>query len=73
MISYGPFWETLKRKGVSSYILITRYGMSSNRFTRMRKGLPLSTTSIDDFCRILDCRVEDILEYIPDQENAAAD
>lgn len=67
MISYGPFWETLKRKGVSSYILITRYGMSSNRFTRMRKGLPLSTTSIDDFCRILDCRVEDILEYRPDE------
>ena len=70
MISYGPFWETLKRKGVSSYILITRYGMSSNRFTRMRKGLPLSTTSIDDFCRILDCRVEDILEFVPDQQGS---
>lgn len=66
MISYQPFWETLKRKGVSTYVLINRYGMSSNRFTRMRKGLPLSTTSIDDFCRILDCRVEDVMEYIPD-------
>jgi len=30
----------------------------------MRKNLPLSTTSIDDFCRILDCRVEDVMEYI---------
>ncbi len=68
MISYAPFWETLKRKGVSTYVLITRYGMSSNRFTRMRKNLPLSTTSLDDFCRILDCRVEDIVEYLPDEQ-----
>lgn len=68
MISYRPFWETLKRKGVSTYVLINHYGMSSNRFTRMRKNLPLSTTSIDDFCRILDCGVEDIMEYIPDEQ-----
>lgn len=67
MISYRPFWETLKRKGVSTYVLITQHGMSSNRFTRMRKNLPLSTTSIDDFCRILDCRVEDIMEYVPEE------
>ncbi len=68
MISYAPFWKTLKRKGVSTYILINRYGMSSNRFTRMRKNQPLSTTSLDDFCRILDCRVEDIVEYLPDEQ-----
>ena len=66
MISYRPFWETLKRKGMSTYVLINRYGMSGNRFTRMRKNLPLSTTSIDDFCRILQCRVEDIMEYVQD-------
>lgn len=67
MISYRPFWETLKRKGVSTYALINHYGMSSNRFTRMRKNLPLSTTSIDDFCRILNCRVEDIMEYVAEE------
>lgn len=64
MISYAPFWDTLKDKGVSTYTLISRYGISSNRFTRMRKGQPLSTVSIDDFCRILHCRVEDIIEYV---------
>lgn len=67
MISYRPFWETLKEKGVSTYVLINQYGISSNRFTRMRKGLPLSTESINDFCRILHCRVEDIIEYIEEE------
>lgn len=64
MISYAPFWRTLKEKGVSTYMLINQYGISSNRFTRMRKGQPLSTESVNDFCRILRCRVEDIMEYV---------
>lgn len=63
MISYEPFWKTLQEKKISTYVLIRQYGISSNRLTRMRKGLPLSTTSIDEFCHILQCRVEDIIKY----------
>ncbi|MCI9465948.1 MAG: helix-turn-helix transcriptional regulator [Ruminiclostridium sp.] len=68
MISYQPFWNTLKERDVSTYTLIKKYNISSNRLTRMRKGLPLSTVSIDEFCRILHCKVEDIIEYVEEQE-----
>ena len=68
MISYQPFWNTLKDRDVSTYTLIKKYNISSNRLTRMRKGLPLSTVSIDEFCRILHCKVEDIIEYVEEQE-----
>ena len=68
MISYQPFWNTLKERDVSTYMLIKKYNISSNRLTRMRKGLPLSTVSIDEFCRILHCNVEDIIEYVEEQE-----
>ena len=68
MISYQPFWNTLKERDVSTYTLIKKYNISSNRLTRMRKGLPLSTVSIDEFCRILHCKVEDISEYVEEQE-----
>ena len=68
MISYQPFWNTLKERDVSAYTLIKKYNISSNRLTRMRKGLPLSTVSIDEFCRILHCNVEDIIEYVEEQE-----
>ncbi len=64
MISYAPFWRTLKEKGVSTYVLINKYNISANRFTRIRKGLPLSTESINEFCQILHCRVEDVIEYV---------
>ncbi len=63
MISYEPFWRTLKASGESTYTLIHRHGISSATLDRMRKGLGISTQKIDDFCRILHCRVEDILEF----------
>ena len=69
MISYAPFWKTLKDKGVSTYALINKYDISSSTIDRMRKGNGISTLKIDDFCRILDCSVSDIIEYKKDEDN----
>lgn len=66
MISYTPFWNTLKAKGITTYALINKYNISSATIDRMKKGGGISTIKIDDFCKILNCRVEDIIEYIPD-------
>ncbi|MBQ9946484.1 MAG: helix-turn-helix domain-containing protein [Clostridia bacterium] len=63
MISYEPFWETLKRRGESTYSLINRYGISSATINRMRKGEGITTQKINDFCKILKCTVSDIIEY----------
>lgn len=66
MISYIPFWSTLKARGESTYTLINKYGISSATIDRIRKGKGISTTKLDDFCRILHCRVEDVIEYKDD-------
>ena len=66
LISYDPFWETLKRLNISTYALITKYNISSATIDRMKKGNGISTMKIDDFCRILDCSVNDIIEYKKD-------
>ena len=63
MISYRPFWETLKKKEITTYALINKYGISSATIDRMKKGKGISTMKIDDFCRILQCEVSDIIEY----------
>lgn len=68
MISYAPFWRTLKKRGISTYALINRHGISSATISRMKKGGGISTLKIDDFCRILGCGVADIIEYLPDGE-----
>lgn len=66
MISYEPFWETLKKKNMSTYILINKYAISSSTINRLRHNKPINTTTIDDLCRILNCYIEDIIKYIPD-------
>lgn len=68
LISYEPFWKTLKRKNISTYMLINKYNISSATIDRMKKGNGISTMKIDDFCRILDCGVSDIIEYLDDDE-----
>ena len=66
MISYAPFWKTLKEKGESTYALINKYNISSSTIDRIRKGGGITTAKIDDLCKILDCKVEDIIEYVKD-------
>ena len=68
MISYAPFWATLKKKKISTYTLINTYHISSATIDRIRKGNGISTMKIDDFCKILQCKVEDIIEYKEDTE-----
>ena len=69
MISYAPFWETLKAKKVTTYALINHHNISSATINRMKQGGGISTMKIDDLCRILDCRVEDIVLYVPDKQD----
>lgn len=61
------FWETLKKKGESTYTLINKHGISSATIDRIRKGNGISTMKIDDLCKILHCRVEDIIEFVEEE------
>lgn len=68
MIIYEPFWKTIKKKGVSTYTLIQQYHISSSTINRMRQNQGISTITINDLCRILNCRVEDILLYVETED-----
>ena len=63
MINYKPFWNTLQKSNESTYTLINRHHISSATIDKLRKNKPLNTTTINDLCRILNCRIEDIAEY----------
>lgn len=69
MISYEPFWETLRGSNNSTYSLINKYHLSSSTIDKLRKNKPLNTTTINDLCRILDCPVESIMVYVPSDKD----
>ena len=69
MICYDPFWETLNRKNISQYRLIRDFGIDNAQLQRLRDNAVVKTSTIDNLCRILECRVEDIMIYRPDQND----
>lgn len=64
MISYEPFYKTLKEKNISTYKLINTYGVSRSLLDRLKHNKPISTVTLNDLCTFLYCRVEDILVYV---------
>lgn len=68
MISYGPLWETMKKQGTTTYILQMKGGISSSTIRRLKAGQSVSTNSLDALCKILDCGLDQIVVYLPDEE-----
>ena len=64
MISYAPFYQTIKEKGVTTYKLVNQYNISRSLLDRLKHNKPITTVTLNDLCRILHCKVEDIVEYI---------
>lgn len=67
MISYKPFYETLKKKNISTYKLVNQFGVSRSLLDRLKHDKPISTVTLNDLCLYLDCGVEDILVYVKDE------
>ena len=64
LIIYNKLWETMKKKNVSQYALIKRYGISTGQLDRLRKNENVSTHTLDLLCSILGCGRGDIAEYV---------
>lgn len=67
MISYAPLWETMKRKNATTYTLQVKGEISSSTVRRLKANESVSTNTLDDLCRILDCELDDIIAYLPDE------
>ena len=66
MISYDRLWITMRSQSVTQYKLIHTFNVSPAQITRLKRNESVSTHTIDMLCRILKCKVEDIMEYIPE-------
>ena len=56
----------MKEKGITQYSLIKHYHVSPGQITRLKRNESVSTHTIDTFCKILHCNVEDIMEFVDD-------
>ncbi len=67
MIVFDRLWGVMKEKGVSTYLLREKCGIDSKTVRRLRSNGNMETKTLNKLCAVLDCRLEDIAEYIPDK------
>ena len=67
MITFEPLWETMKLKGISQYKLIKEYKISTGQLDRLRKNGNVSTYTLSQLCKILECELSDIAKYTADE------
>lgn len=63
MITYEPFYKTLKRRNITEYKLTKQYNISRNTISRIKHGKSISTVTLNRLCVILDCDIEDIISF----------
>ena len=55
-------------KGMTTYTLRVKHGMSHATVQRLQADMPVSTHTLNRLCEILDCPLQDIAEYVPDKK-----
>ena len=68
MISFDNLWKTMKKRGITQYALIKTYNISPAQITRLKRNESVSTHTIEVFCKILECNVEDVMTYLEDDK-----
>ena len=66
MIIFDRLWATMKKKGVSTYTLREKYNFESRTIRRLKANKNVTTDTLNTFCEILECKLEDIAEYVKD-------
>ena len=66
MIVFNKLWNVMKQKGVSTYKLREECGIDSKTIRRLKANDNMETKTLNKLCAVLDCRIEDIMEYIPE-------
>ena len=67
MIVFDRLWDVMKEKNISTYQLREKCGIDSKTVRRLRANDTMETKTLNKLCAVLDCRLEDIAEYVPDE------
>lgn len=69
MVDYSPFWDTLEKSDENWYTLTKQHKLSHSTLHRLKHNLDVSTRTLNDLCRILNCDFCDLIRYVPSDED----
>ena len=68
VVVFNRLWETMRAKGLSTYLLRQKYGIESRTIRRLKHNENVTTDTLRKLCEILDCGLDEIVEYIPERK-----
>ena len=68
MIRFDKLWKLMEERHLSTYYLREHSGIDGTIVKRLKNNQNTETKTLDKICRALNCKIEDIVEYIPDPE-----
>jgi len=66
-VSYKKLFHMMIEKDITNAQLMQQAGFSANIITRLKRNRYVSLESIESICRVMDCCVDDILEFVPEE------
>ena len=62
-ISYDPLWKTIEKQNITTYTLITKYGIGSKTIYNLKHNTSVTMYTLGRLCEILDCTPNDIVRF----------
>ena len=66
-VSYNKLWKIMIDRKLMKKDLTAMAGISTNAMAKMGKEENVSTEVLGKICDALHCRIEDIVEFLPDE------
>lgn len=63
MITYDTLWKTMEKKGITTYALINKFGISSRTVNNLKHNKGITMYTLDKLCQVLDCTPNDIIHF----------
>lgn len=68
MMVTNPFWDMMKQRGISVYSLEYDYELNPAEISRLKHNHNFSLRTLDRYCNLFHCRIEDKVLHIPDEK-----
>ena len=72
-VSYNKLWKMMIDRKLMKKDLTAMAGISTNAMAKMGKEENVSTEVLGKICAALNCRIEDIVEFVPEERDGEAD
>ena len=63
MVDYSPLWKTMEKQNITTYTLITKYGINPRTINNLKHNKGITVDTLERLCKILNCTANDVLRF----------